>query len=253
MIGIYKITNKQNGKVYIGQATNIERRLSEHKQKRIQTIDSYINVLGIENFDFDILEECSLKELDKKEQEYINFYDSQKKGYNIQKGGFNNSLGEGNGRAKLTEELVVQMRQAYANHESPKAFYESIKYTGITRSSFQAVWQGQSWTHIMPEVFTKENKNYYIKDLSKKENSLFSKEEVLKYRKYYVHHSAKEVYELICKDKGSDYAKLSTVKKMLCGDGNQNNYYQSIPIYKKKEKQWYLNNEPVTTILGSEE
>lgn len=31
------------------------------------TIDDYINVLGKENFNFEILEECSLDELDKKE------------------------------------------------------------------------------------------------------------------------------------------------------------------------------------------
>ena len=30
MIGIYKITNKINGKIYIGQSMNIERRLKEH-------------------------------------------------------------------------------------------------------------------------------------------------------------------------------------------------------------------------------
>lgn len=30
MIGIYKITNKSNGKVYIGQSDNCERRISEH-------------------------------------------------------------------------------------------------------------------------------------------------------------------------------------------------------------------------------
>ena len=64
MIGIYKITNKQNGKSYIGQATNIERRIAEHKQTRTQTIDNYINVLGVDNFDFEIIEECPLEDFD---------------------------------------------------------------------------------------------------------------------------------------------------------------------------------------------
>jgi hypothetical protein len=31
MIGIYKITKIENGKSYIGQSNNIERRFSEHK------------------------------------------------------------------------------------------------------------------------------------------------------------------------------------------------------------------------------
>lgn len=30
MIGIYKITNKINGKMYIGQSNDIERRFKEH-------------------------------------------------------------------------------------------------------------------------------------------------------------------------------------------------------------------------------
>ena len=30
MIGIYKFTNKINGKVYIGQSNNIERRFNDH-------------------------------------------------------------------------------------------------------------------------------------------------------------------------------------------------------------------------------
>ena len=32
----------------------------------------------------------------------------------------------------------------------------------ISFSAFQYCWQGKSWSHIMPEVFTEENKNYYI-------------------------------------------------------------------------------------------
>jgi predicted GIY-YIG superfamily endonuclease len=32
MIGIYKITNKINGKAYIGQSNHIKRRWSEHKR-----------------------------------------------------------------------------------------------------------------------------------------------------------------------------------------------------------------------------
>ena len=94
MIGIYKITNKLDGKVYIGQSDNLERRLSEHKQKRTVTIDDYINVLGVENFDFEIIEQCNLDELDQKEQKYIETFDSKNNGYNIQSGVFNNSQGE---------------------------------------------------------------------------------------------------------------------------------------------------------------
>ena len=255
MIGIYKIANKVDNKVYIGQASNLEKRLSEHKQVRRQTIDNYINVLGVENFTFEILEQCSLEELDSKEQYYVDKYNAKDKdkGYNWQDGGYNNSIGEGNGRAKLTEEIVYRMREAYALHESPKEFYESIRHIGITKSAFQAAWQGQSWSHIMPEVFTEENKDYYTREMQRERLSLFSEKEVLRYRKYYINHSASEVYELIQKEKGKDFVSLGTVKKMLCGDGKANNFYQNIPIYSKKQKQWLLHGAPVTTIPESRE
>lgn len=139
MIGIYKITNKQTGETYIGQASNIERRLSEHKQERKQTIDNYINVLGVDNFDFEILEECSADELDDKEKYYIDFYDSIHNGYNHQEGGYNNSIGSGNGRAILTESNVYYIRKAYAERRKPKDVFEEFKDTGITKSQFQAI------------------------------------------------------------------------------------------------------------------
>ena len=52
MIGIYKITNKNNGKVYIGQSNNCERRILEHQQERSIPIDIWINIIGKDNFDY---------------------------------------------------------------------------------------------------------------------------------------------------------------------------------------------------------
>ena len=248
MIGIYKITNKLNGKVYIGQATNLERRLSEHKQKRTLTIDDYINVLGSENFDFSIIEECKKEELDEKEQLYINQYDSQKNGYNIQKGGFNNSCGEGNGRARLTEKDVIIIRQAYNDHKKQKEIYEQLKEK-TTWSNFQNVWQGRNWTHIMPEVYTEENKNWYKTQNSVGENgssAVFTNDQVLQYRKKYVNMTAKEIYE---REKLQEKITFTSFQKILWGES----YKKDIPVYKKSKKQWYLNEEPVSTISESGE
>lgn len=139
MIGIYKITNKLNNKVYIGQSNNVLRRLNEHKRQRKVDIDSYINVLGVDNFEFEILEECSKEELDKKEQQYIKQYNSIEDGYNIQQGGYNNSAGEGNGRARLTEDDIIKIRTAYNNHESPKKYYEKNYKNKISLNQFQGI------------------------------------------------------------------------------------------------------------------
>lgn len=255
MIGIYKITNKDTGEVYIGQSTNIEKRISEHKQKRTQTIDNYINVLGVEHFSFEIIEECSQEDLDDKEKYYINQYDSINNGYNYQEGGFNNSIGAGNGRALLSEEDVILIRKAYADHQSPKEIYEKVKHTGITYKAFQSVWQGQCWKHIMPEVFTEENKRFYRSGMVSKTASI-SLTDLKKYRNYYVNHTSYEVYQKYkqdCKENNISPLLERTFYRILTGDVRKESIYLSIPVYKKKKKVWLLHGEPVSTISESGE
>lgn len=90
MIGIYKITNKINGKVYIGQSIDIERRWKEHIQRdRTNTSLIHLAIIkyGKDNFDFDIIEECSQSELNEKEQYWIKYYNSFENGYNLTRGG----------------------------------------------------------------------------------------------------------------------------------------------------------------------
>lgn len=251
MVGIYKITNKSTGQIYIGQSDNCERRLNEHKQERFVPIDMWINVLGKEQFDYEIVEECLLNELDVKEQYYIDLYHSDVTGYNFQKGGNNNSSGEGNGRARLTEKDVIAIRMAYKEHRGCKETYELYK-DKISFSHFWGVWQGRSWSNIMPEVFTEENKKFYTSGIRQDSASL-TPEEVLKYRKLYVDKDCKSVYAIMCEEKGKDFLKETTFKKILVGDVRDNSVYKNIPVYKKQKKQWFFQDEPVSTILESEE
>lgn len=73
--GIYKITNLINGKCYIGQSVDIERRWREEKyaahSERDEEYDSpkcrAIRKYGIENFSFDIIEECDINQLNQRE------------------------------------------------------------------------------------------------------------------------------------------------------------------------------------------
>lgn len=251
--GIYKITNKLNGKSYIGQSNDIERRIAEHKKKRILTTDDYINFYGVDNFSFEILEKCEQSELDNKEKEYIKQYNSIEDGYNIQKGGYNNSIGEGNGRAKLTEKEVIEIRKAYAAHISPSLFYEKYFKEKLTKSAFQSVWQGLCWRHIMPEVFTPENKQYYIKEMMKLNASL-TKEEVLQYRIYFINHTLKEVYEKYLIEHPNNSLKQNTFQRIIQGDVRKESIYKEIPVYNKKIKQWIdKNGAAVSTISVSGE
>lgn len=83
----------------------------------------------------------------------------------------------------------------------------------------------------MPEVFTDENKKYYIYNNSKNENSktaIFSNKEVINFRKRYVNETAKDIYKDI-----SDKISFQGFQEILWG-----RRYSNLPIYKKKEKKW---------------
>ena len=100
-IGIYKITNKINGKSYIGLSTNIEERFKKHRQKQGDKIlYSAFQKYGIENFDFSIIELCSSELLSEREKYWIAYYDTYNNGYNATLGG------EGN--CKINHQDVIQ-------------------------------------------------------------------------------------------------------------------------------------------------
>jgi len=89
MIGVYKITNKINGKMYIGGSTNVESRRIDHfkpyrinKLKHLPLYEAMIK-FGRENFEFEILEEVTKEELGNKEEYYINKYNAVDDGYNV--------------------------------------------------------------------------------------------------------------------------------------------------------------------------
>lgn len=85
MIGIYKITNLINGFSYIGQSVHIERRWQEHLRPSANSlIAKAIKVYGKENFNFEIIEECSQEELNYKERYWIQYYNTvTPNGYNV--------------------------------------------------------------------------------------------------------------------------------------------------------------------------
>ena len=86
MIGIYKIENLINGKVYIGQSVHIERRWTEHCLPSARSlIGKAIKKYGKENFSFQVLNECSKEKLNELEEYYISKYNSVvPNGYNIE-------------------------------------------------------------------------------------------------------------------------------------------------------------------------
>lgn len=91
--GIYKITNKQTGQIYIGQSVNIQDRIKQHIKCGLGIDAPATNKLynkmqdsNLQYWTFELLEECSKEKLNEKERFWIDFYGTDKLGLNVQKG-----------------------------------------------------------------------------------------------------------------------------------------------------------------------
>lgn len=91
---IYLITNKINNKKYIGKTTqSIKKRWQEHlrnskKEKcELRPLYNAMNKYGVENFTIEEIEKCNTNILSKREQHWIQHYDTYKNGYNATLGG----------------------------------------------------------------------------------------------------------------------------------------------------------------------
>ena len=144
--GIYKITNKINGKVYIGQSVDIERRWKEHRQRPFNSNSKQyesplyraIRKHGLDNFTFQVVEEGLPSELNDKETYWINYYDSYSNGYNLTLGG---DTSEHN--AKLTHEQINKIKN-YLIHTT-KTQQEIADEFGVCQKMIFLIDKGQAW------------------------------------------------------------------------------------------------------------
>lgn len=88
--GIYKITNLENGMCYIGQAANIADRWKQHIKRGIGAETPTRNKLypamlaiGVENFTFEIVEECDRTKLNEREDYWQDYFKAKEFGYSI--------------------------------------------------------------------------------------------------------------------------------------------------------------------------
>lgn len=143
MVGIYKIVNKVNNKVYIGQSIHLEERKIQHWSKlRNNKSHNYHlqqawNKYGEDSFEFIILLECKKDELDEKEEFFISLYNALdiSCGYNVAKGGNASSITEKT-REKISNSVKELWKdEKYRNNQILKSSQkrESYKRTCLAR------------------------------------------------------------------------------------------------------------------------
>ena len=161
MIGIYCITNLINNKKYIGQSINIENRWRKHKRNAFnqnrkecnRPLYKAIRKYGLDNFKFEIIEECKIEDLNAREIYWISFYNAadSRYGYNLGKGGY---LGNFN---KLNLNLIENVIKDLQNFKLSKNDI-AIKYN-ISLQTLNSINSGRSWHKEYIKYPIRPNKN----------------------------------------------------------------------------------------------
>lgn len=186
MTGIYKITNLLDGKIYIGQSLDIFHRWSKHCQNLSDSLlHQAINKQGIENFSFQILEQCNKESLDEREKYWIQFYNSytnapNSNGYNMNEGGWKNYTSP--------KAIVIEQYDLDGNFiaEYPSSTIAS-EITGVDLRSIQSCCNKQDirktaggfqWKRKNDDIIiTSLNKrtNFEVYQIDKKTNEIIQK------------------------------------------------------------------------------
>lgn len=178
MAVIYKIEHRQSARKYIGKATNVERRWQEHlrnveKNKQHPLYDA-IRKYGKDAFRFEVVEEVLEEELNRREieliQEYNTLYPS---GYNLAEGGSG-----GNTRKGMTEKQKI----GYSVKQSKAAKQKVSLGIGIAAKSVK----GKHITEVCPEIAEKWEINYKKGQQSRTERykrGIYTEQELEGYKK----------------------------------------------------------------------
>jgi group I intron endonuclease len=165
---IYKITNKENGLIYIGcTISSLDKRFKEHlsrcftsnyKSKLYNSMKKY----GQENFTIELIEECDFNLIYETEKKYIDQYNSYNNGLNATIGG------EGCLGYIHSPEMRVKISEAVKNGNSHKGkTYEELygdkadEQREKRRLSVKNGWDSLS-------IQSKKNRTEKIKEKSRK-------------------------------------------------------------------------------------
>lgn len=226
---IYKIENKINNKVYIGQTVktfNQRYRNDLAKYTHNEVLRKDILLYGIENFE--IIKELDIaktkEELDEKEIYYINLYDSLRNGYNRTIGG--DSLGSGKNNPNSRKVILLNFNKIFIS------ITQAAKRYNITNQQISAC------CHDKRKSAGKFNNRklvwmFYDEYLEKTEEEIIDKKKVIKST------------EIICLNDLKTFATIAecvshyniSISNLYAHLNGYENYYQV-----KGKKFMYLTN-----------
>ena len=172
-IGIYKITNIENNKCYIGQSKHIEKRWCEHinesklTHRKCSYYPLYIDMrlYGLDAFRFEIVEMCSEDNLIDKECYWIGYYKPE---YNQTIGEYFRSIPQ-----KLTDDTVCQIQKILIEDSNYSMSNKEIgDMFGVHRDTIQYINSGFLWNNSKLK-YPLRDYDKYIKDIQDKNNSCF--------------------------------------------------------------------------------
>lgn len=250
--GIYSITNKINGKRYIGQTYDFDYRWMRHRSylkhntEHNAHLQNAWNKYGKENFKFEIIEKCPFEKLDEREIYWIKYYDSKKHGYNFSDGGLG-CKGYKHSDEEILKMRLIQNPEPIAMLDLKGNYIRSFISAGeagdyLGKSSVSSIKcccekdrYKQSYGYIW--VYEKDYKNgnidwdYY---LSKRKNL---PKPVLQYDlNMNLIHEYKSTYET------KNYGFLADSVSMVC-NGKRNMYKGFIWLWKNNPEIYYKNKK----------
>ena len=156
MVGIYKIQNLVNGKVYIGQSRNIKRRWTAHRNNSYNPKASGYNTFlyrairkyGLDNFSFEIIEECKPSQLNERENYWIRFYQSnnEEKGYNLKLAGTESYNHTGTLPREKLEHIWDDLKNSEMSQKEIAKKYE-VSYDSVCSINVGRTWRREDFDY----------------------------------------------------------------------------------------------------------
>ena len=231
MIGIYKIISPTK-KVYIGQSIDIEKRFNTYKNLNCKTQPIIYNSLlkyGFEKHKFEILEECSVKELNDKERYYQDLYSA------VSNSGMNCKLTKSSDKSgvmseytrlkmigkKLSEDSIkkrTESRKGYTHsEETKKKIRDSNKGSNLgkihseeTRKKVSEAGKGRTHSEETKRKLSESHKGKIVsKETRKKLSERDIGKLILNTENGVFYYGIKKASESICMTKSTLYNQLT--------------------------------------------